>query len=511
MDNKLTIFNLAETLAEKTGVDLVQTEKFIEALVELISEGIKKDQLVKAKGIGTFKVIQVKERESIHVNTGERIVIPAHYKLSFVPEKLLKDQINKPFSFFETVEATALPAELEALALEDADDEEDVDLQDALAGSAISGAVVYNQPPIPPHIIKETNEALAASVAPDAIEEPIALEGEKEPLKYASAAVARGSVIQQSDKNAEEVNEDVAKEPTSQDDASLSLTERLEQTLLTQEGESLLDDEHWEVNTPETSGLYTAEEPLVSDKEAYGLEEDHALSNLKWIGGDDDSKEKPVDNNVATQPGGHAVPPVSPARKKSRSNTPLYFVLVALLAILGGCMVYYFFYQKRGLDNSMYQSRVKGDTFALPGDTTKEDAVEQEKPGALIEEEDTIAHVETVAKKPEKPKKAPKAEAPKKTTEPAKKTNNTDRAVIAKVKIVPGHRLTALADQYYGDKIFWVYIYEYNKKKIGSNPNNIRPGMVIEIPSKATYGIDAKDSKSIEKAKSQQAKILSKR
>ena len=70
----------------------------------MVSEGVYTDKLVKVKGLGTFKIIPVEKRESIHVNTGERFVIPEHYKFSFLPDKELRELVNKPFSFFETTE-----------------------------------------------------------------------------------------------------------------------------------------------------------------------------------------------------------------------------------------------------------------------------------------------------------------------------------------------------------------------------------------------------------------------
>lgn len=104
MNNRLTIQDLAGLLAEYTGKDKNSTERFLKEFVAVISEGVCTDKIVKVKGIGTFKVIMVEKRESIQVNTGERFLIPEHYKFSFLPDKELKELVNKPFSFFETTE-----------------------------------------------------------------------------------------------------------------------------------------------------------------------------------------------------------------------------------------------------------------------------------------------------------------------------------------------------------------------------------------------------------------------
>ena len=100
MNNRLTIQDLAGLLAEYTGKDKNSTERFLREFIAVVSDGVYADKLVKVKGLGTFKIIPVEKRESIHVNTGERFVIPEHYKFSFLPDKDLRELVNKPFSFF---------------------------------------------------------------------------------------------------------------------------------------------------------------------------------------------------------------------------------------------------------------------------------------------------------------------------------------------------------------------------------------------------------------------------
>ncbi|MGM9758948.1 MAG: HU family DNA-binding protein, partial [Parabacteroides sp.] len=107
MNNRLTLLDLAELLAVQTGKSKREMEQFLRTFVLLVSRQLFHDKLVKVKGIGTFKLILVEQRESVHVNTGERFVIPAHYKFSFMPDKEIKERVNKPFSFFEVTELNA--------------------------------------------------------------------------------------------------------------------------------------------------------------------------------------------------------------------------------------------------------------------------------------------------------------------------------------------------------------------------------------------------------------------
>ncbi|WP_297905506.1 HU family DNA-binding protein [uncultured Parabacteroides sp.] len=104
MNNRLNIQDLAGLLSERTGKDRGEVERFLKDFIRIVSEGVYTDKIVKVKGLGTFKIILVEKRESIHVNTGERFLIPAHYKFSYLPDKDLREQVNKPFSIFETTE-----------------------------------------------------------------------------------------------------------------------------------------------------------------------------------------------------------------------------------------------------------------------------------------------------------------------------------------------------------------------------------------------------------------------
>ena len=125
MDEKLSIYDIAEILTAKTGREKADIETFIETLIAVINDVITHNGVVRIKGIGSFKVIPVKERESIHVNTGERIVIPAHHKLSFLPDKILKEKINRPFAFFEAIETNETENNETASSGLSNDDEED--------------------------------------------------------------------------------------------------------------------------------------------------------------------------------------------------------------------------------------------------------------------------------------------------------------------------------------------------------------------------------------------------
>lgn len=101
--SKISLNDLAQRLAEKSGISLQDAELFIRKMFDVANEGLQSDKFVKMKWLGTFKVMAVKDRESVDVNTGERIIIEGRDKISFTPDNILKEIVNKPFAQFETV------------------------------------------------------------------------------------------------------------------------------------------------------------------------------------------------------------------------------------------------------------------------------------------------------------------------------------------------------------------------------------------------------------------------
>lgn len=103
MNEKITLQDLINLFSEKQGMNKKDAEVFVRTMFELIEEALATEKYVKIKGLGTFKLTEVDSRESVNVNTGERIEIQGHTKISFTPDATMKELINKPFSHFETV------------------------------------------------------------------------------------------------------------------------------------------------------------------------------------------------------------------------------------------------------------------------------------------------------------------------------------------------------------------------------------------------------------------------
>ena len=135
MANKINLQQLAKTLAQKKGISQRDAETFLREFFDGIVQNVTTDKLVKVKGLGTFKLIEVQDRESVNVSTGERFIIPGHSKLSFTPETALKDLVNKPFADFQSVvlnEGTSIE-EMERLPEGVSDEEAEASEQEAEA------------------------------------------------------------------------------------------------------------------------------------------------------------------------------------------------------------------------------------------------------------------------------------------------------------------------------------------------------------------------------------------
>ena len=100
---KINIQDLASALVEQMKLNTKDASLFVSTMFDIVQTHLEEDKIVKIKGLGTFKIIDVDDRESVNVNTGERVLIEGHGKITFTPDSLMKELVNKPFSQFETV------------------------------------------------------------------------------------------------------------------------------------------------------------------------------------------------------------------------------------------------------------------------------------------------------------------------------------------------------------------------------------------------------------------------
>ena len=221
MNEKITLQDLINLFSEKQGMNKKDAEVFVRTMFELIEEALATEKYVKIKGLGTFKLTEVDSRESVNVNTGERIEIQGHTKISFTPDVTMKELINKPFSHFETVVLN------EGVELEDTPVETS---EEIVQEEVISETIIAEEPAIveepQPEPIVETPSEEETIVEEQTIEEPISEETiEKE-------TIVDEPIIEEST-----VEEPVAEEPITEEPVitEVQISEETEKYVSTEE------------------------------------------------------------------------------------------------------------------------------------------------------------------------------------------------------------------------------------------------------------------------------------
>ena len=183
MNEKINLQDLVNLFCEKQGLNKKEAELFLKTMFDLIEEALATEKYVKIKGFGTFKLTEVNSRESVDVNTGERIEIQGHSKVTFTPDTTMKDLINKPFSHFETVILN------EGVELEDTPTEELVEEQELAEVQGVveeTPVVVEAEVPVAEEVQEQPEVAVPvveeAVVEETAVEEPITEEAVLEEL-----------------------------------------------------------------------------------------------------------------------------------------------------------------------------------------------------------------------------------------------------------------------------------------------------------------------------------------
>ena len=161
--SKNSLNGLADKLAEKSGLSQIEAELFIRKMFDVCHQGLAADKIVKMRWLGTFKVTSVKDRESVDVNTGERIVIEGRDKISFTPDNILKEIVNKPFAQFETVIVND-GVDFESIDKKYEDSLEDEEQEESLEKpKPIIEVIEPTETPLPDVVSEETTQSEAVS------------------------------------------------------------------------------------------------------------------------------------------------------------------------------------------------------------------------------------------------------------------------------------------------------------------------------------------------------------
>ena len=491
MNNKLTIQELATLLSVKSGKDVYETERFIREFITVVSEGLFSDKMVKVKGLGTFKIVLVEDRESIHVNTGERILIPAHYKCSFLPDNELKELVNRPFSIFETTEIGDA-ASFQDMEMADDSDEDDVDSdlesdanEDGEDLSLPKSSVTESR--INGLLDKEMTEELADPEDLPEIHSPEeALTVDKQPNGQIDTVDSPVS-----DDSPEEVSEPYNEETIEMENPKEKDTIEVEDSINMDETLSEEIDE-----SPEAD-LASEVVDTIPDSQANELMPE--LESSSQVDSPDKEKEQSENREEiiraklaslsAKDPVAFVAPEAKPKkrRKHGHTATKTFFYIIVGGLLVTASVALFFYFQSLEVRN------------AVPIMIESVSAIPTETPAptdSVFDESDSIPSNE-------------KDSVPEVVSEPqgTMQTEQVKTKYMDTVVIQTGDRLTLISLKYYGHKIFWVYLYLANKESI-PNPNSVAIGTQIHIPVPETYNIDASDEQSIRKAAALQTEIL---
>ncbi|MFW5546877.1 MAG: HU family DNA-binding protein [Bacteroidales bacterium] len=227
--NKISLQELAEfmTAADET-LDKKTCEAFARTLFEVVEEALLSDKFVKVKGFGTFKLVAVSDRESVNINTGERFQIEGHTKVSFIPDNTLKEEINRPFAHFETIDLSDETEQAELDAIDAAAAEEALENEEAEETVEEVAEEMPADEPAEEDVEEEVKEEVPEEVlkeepveeAEEPMEEPVATEpqtivtAEKKEEEPAKAEEPAADTTLESDKAPEPEAEEQEEAPT---------------------------------------------------------------------------------------------------------------------------------------------------------------------------------------------------------------------------------------------------------------------------------------------------------
>ena len=450
MNEKISFPDLVTLLAAKLNVTKKEAEAFLKEFFTVSTEVISSGEELKINELGVFKPIWVVPRASVNVQTGEPVEIPGHYKLSFIPDKVLREAVNAPFSSFSveilndhvSTEAMMAVDEDELLGSRDTDSPGEEDL---LAAG--------------PAAVMSADSDAAGEVAPAT--EPERVEPEEVPTDEIAA----------SEPSTDTVPETSASDPNPEMPAA------------SEKDETTVPETETEVETPPTI------EPIEAVPESVTEEQSVKTSALVPV-----VTEEEQDYHEYLQ--------------KSASRRAFWLGALSGLGAVAVIVaaVWFFLRDDDGIKIGEYTLSLTGSEAFVPqsvANPVADTVVIPEAVDTVVEGRATSA--DTVSLTRESASRSVKTNGPSAQVAP-KAGQPASEPVVETIR--SGVFLTTLSRKYFGHKAFWVYIYEENKGVI-KNPNQVPIGTRVVIPDAAKYHIDAKNSRSVDEAKALAVKILS--
>ena len=450
MDAKLNHSEISALLAKECNISAAKAELFTKAFFDLIIEGLEQDGMVKVNGLGTFKITEVASRGSVNVNTGEKIEIKGHGKLTFIPAETLKEAVNQPFAMFEPVE---VDENYQPEEVEDNENEETpvVEVEAEPAAPSVPVSEIEEEEPAMPVVEHRTFVEIEEEVPAMPVEEQhTKIEIEEEVPFVEEAPVVSQPVVA-------EVEESVVEEPV--------------------------------VDVVEEAPAVKEEEPVaaVVEEAPVAKEEEPVAETVAPV----------VRNERPSEPVMVKVPPKkkpvveeTPKRKKSRWSVYLVAIMVVAVALVlvnrmdvnnavedGKKAAQVTVTEQKSADAVAVAPVVKDTVAATKKVAEKEDAT------VVAEPEKTAADAVKVAKNRDGKYRFVMvdelAARDLRSITVADTTHYVFDGDLARHTLARKETLARIAYKYYGDKKLWPYIVKYNKI---ANPKGLKPGRRLRIP-----------------------------
>jgi nucleoid DNA-binding protein len=431
---KISSQEIIDLIASKASVSKRAAEEFLKVMIASVEEGLLAGETVKIKNFGTFKLQWNEPRKSVNVQTGDEIKLAGYYKVVFIPDSALREQVNEPFAHLEPVE---LDVENNVLTKKNEFVEESELVQDPLR--------IFNEQASEIKNLLSEIQALSASPVSVISEEKVSSETihEEENTTEPTNDKEKISGLIQQNQEFEDTLE--------QDDVKLIVENKTDQQIGMQE---LPENDKEKVDEIISVPSHNEETQLFSELEATPY-----LENIKPV-------------------------------KKRR----IWLWSMIILFLLVGSGTLYYLYTSDSEFSKKYSINKISENISISemiNSVSKWFAPAEKpvsKPVTIVIPKDTTA-LDSISENQSVDSLQILFDNPRVYTD-----------FIALERFKPGNRLTILSKRYYGNKDFWVYIYEANKERI-SDPDNIAAGTLIRIPKLDSKLIDASNPRCIEKAK----------
>ena len=444
MKQKLLLSDFAQWLSEKEGITKKEAQTFLRTLFQIVEQGLTDDQFVKIKGLGTFKLVTVNERESVNINTGERFQIGEHNKIAFIPDASMKEIINRPFAHFESVDLSDETDTAELDAVDEAVKQEFPPISEEETSTAEESI------PTTVEVITESSHPTSLPEKQKDVTEEVSEESnltEEIPTEFAT--ITEGL----EEKKAEEKAEETEALAQAEETETLAQTEETEALAQTEETEALAQAEAVVITAKETaSESQTPEEALAPEETPIQVvstnEKTDAMGTEAEI-----SVSQPTTLTVS----GAAVEEEEDTRRPWLRRT-----LMALFVLLL-CTASYFAGYYRLLCPPCASTAP-----TAPATKVQPDSAQAKKPQAAKKDSAAVsAASQTVSK--------PLNEAKDSVKQPQKQEEAVTRTHTIRV----GDNLSRIARKYYGDDHYVDFIIRKNNLK---NADNIHVGKVLVLP-----------------------------